>query len=205
MQVTGYYGTLRITNHKTIPVQVDSVRVELVNDWSRTTVTEAEAPANCSVGTVSSTNLLQVAAGASAECSYLLKSKIGGKVLATITTLDEASAVPSKPQPVMSLYDTNDNTSCAKLVTGLGATTLVPGGRVLANNGEQQQLMMTEVCGTGSQQVVYTIGASRAPCGTYPVSVRQGHVQQQVHGAAQWLELLEADTLQLSRLILCHG
>jgi hypothetical protein len=179
MQVTGYYGTLRITNDKAIPVQVDSVLVELVNDWSHTTVTEAEAAGNCSVGTVSSTNLLQIAAGASAECSYLLKSKIGGKVQATITTMnDESTAVPSTPKPVMSLYSTDDATSCAKLVTGLGATTLVPGGRVLANNGEKQQLMMTEVCGTGNQQVVYTIDATRAPCGTYPVSVCQRYAQQ---------------------------
>jgi hypothetical protein len=175
--VTGYHGTLRITN-KTTPVQVDSVRVELINDWSHTTVTEAEAAANCSVGTVSPNNLLQIAAGASAECSYLLKAKIGGKVRATITTTDEATAVPSKPTPVMSLYSTDDATSCATLVTGLGATTLVPGGRVLANNGEKQQLMMTEVCGTGNQQVVYTIGATGAPCGTYPVSVCRCYVQQ---------------------------
>jgi hypothetical protein len=127
--VTGYYGTVRITNSKATAVQVDSVRIELVNNWALAgSSTSAEAAANCSVGVVAPGNMLRIAAGASAECNYVLKAKVGGEVLATITTVDDLSTVASTPRPVQQLSSADAATSCAVLVTGLGATTLVPGG-----------------------------------------------------------------------------
>lgn len=163
--MTGYSGDVRIVNGGSTPLKVDSVTVELIDQLSGDSNTVAQIAGSCSVGEASSNNLLEVAPGATATCSYELKAKLGGQVVATITAVDVPDAIQSAGKSVQSLLSNGVTEGCAQLVTGLGASTLVPDGRVMAGGGE---LLQNEVCQTGRTQVLYTIGATEAPCGTYP-------------------------------------
>lgn len=165
--MTGYSGDVRIVNGGSTPLKVDSVTVELIDQLSGDSNTVAQIAGSCSVGEASSNNLLEVVPGATATCSYELKAKLGGQVVATITAVDVPDAIQSAGKGVQSLLSNGVTEGCAQLVTGLGASTLVPDGRVMAGGGE---LLQNEVCQTGRTQVLYTIGATEAPCGTYPVS-----------------------------------
>jgi hypothetical protein len=167
LQMTGYFGDVSIINGGSTPLKVDSVTVELIDQMSGDSNTVAQIAAKCTNGDISSSNLLEIAAGASASCSYELRAKVGGQVVATITAVDMPDAIQSQGKSVQSLMSSGVTEGCAELVTGLGASTLVPDGRVLAGGGE---LLSSEVCQTGRTQVLYTIGSSDAPCGTYPVS-----------------------------------
>jgi hypothetical protein len=165
--MTGYSGDVSIVNGGSTPLKVDSVTVELIDQMSGDSNTVAQIAGKCSNGEVSTSNILEVAPGATATCSYELRANVGGQVIATITAVDVPDAMQSQGKSVQSLMSNGVTEGCAQLVTGLGATTLVPDGRVLAGGDE---LLSSEVCQTGRTQVLYTIGSTEAPCGTYPVS-----------------------------------
>jgi hypothetical protein len=166
MQMTGYSGDVRIVNGGSTPLKVDSVTVELIDQMSGDSNTVAQIAGACSNGEASSNNVLEIAPGATATCSYELKAKVGGQVVATITAVDVPDAIQSPGKTVQSLMSNGVTEGCAELVTGLGASTLVPDGRILAGGSE---LLQSEVCQTGRTQVLYSIGSTEAPCGTYPV------------------------------------
>lgn len=165
--MTGYSGDVTIVNGGSTPLNLDSVTVELIDQMSGDSNTVAQIAAKCANGEVSASNVLAIAAGATATCSYELRAKVGGQVVATITAVDVPDAIQSAGKSVQSLMSAAVTQGCAALVTGLGATTLVPDGQVLAGGAE---FLESEVCQTGRTQVLYTIGSTEAPCGTYPVS-----------------------------------
>lgn len=166
MQMTAYSGQLTIANGMGDAIQVDSAVIELT-DSSKNTV--AQVNANCSsIGEVSQSQTLSVPAQNSVTCNYVLKAKVGGTVQATITVANVADAIQSAVQSVQSLQSAGASEGCATLYTGLGATTLVPDGRLLSG-GLTDRVQTTDICQTGLMEIVYTIPPTNAPCGTYPV------------------------------------
>lgn len=164
--MTEYSGSLTIANGGDSPITVDSISVELVDRMSPLRAVVAQMNVACP-NEVSASAPLNISANSEQQCSFALTAQMGGEISATVSVAELGDSVQSRPQVVSSFLAASDQTDCATLISGLGASSLLEGGRVVAEDGLEE----TEVCSSGSKEIIFPLGGTPdAPCGKWPVS-----------------------------------
>ncbi|KAF8068264.1 hypothetical protein HT031_001951 [Scenedesmus sp. PABB004] len=163
-KMTEFAGQLSVANPGDAALTLDSIVVELVDSMDPARPTVAQIGARCP-GDVSERAPLVVPPGGSTACTWAVKAKVGGEVVATAT----GPALPdplTTPPTAVRRFSAAAAPECATLLSGLAGSALAPGGRLLAGGA----LDSAEVCASGTRDLEFALGpTSDAPCGKWPV------------------------------------
>lgn len=161
-------------------LQLDGVTVELVDALAPTQATIAQAVASCPLpagGSGAASESSPLAVSGTVTCSFTLKGPVvlGGALVATVSAADSGDSISSAQYSVTQFSENTAQEGCASLLAGLAASTLLPGGRLVAT---PDGVASTEVCEPGSKVVTFAVlpPVPSTPCGSYPVRARVAHV-----------------------------